>query len=598
MVLTRRQEQLLHTPPPPAAGGRQADGEASPATPAGAVAATAQANGRALPLKSALKTGRKLRPSGPGEEESTPVDAGIKKRVRIHSSSNLVHEFTTSHSTDEARWALMGYEEEEEEEHESGSDGERGSADGTPDSGGVRRGRMRRRTAPAAPSFLSLLLFGDEARGRGGTRRGGRRRASSGAWLGVLYTLAWMAASSALIFVNKVIMVDHGFRFPFALTAMGQGASVLLALAASLLGFAPLRPPPSAEVAITKLLPVAASFAASLFLGNVAYLGLSVAFINMLKAATPLVTLAVGLALRLEAMSKLTLLSTALIAFGTAVATASEAGTTHFHWLSFLAFAGSVVFEGVRVVMTEKLLGQSRYNVMEALVYLGPFTTAFLAAGAFAFEWDQGLSTTVGAVMVGCDQLALVCIDLLAAGQHLAGTAGSSCMHRLQIVHHHPACLPAAGLGAAALPRRRLCHRHSHIVPGQPVLLPGNQARVRHQLQGGRLLEECAGGVGRHPAGRRGDVPRAAGAPWLHLVLRRLSVPPTHPGIDCSCHRVPALLPEYYSAPHLKLALPLLLQGYGISLAGFVLFSAARYRRPAGAGHSGDSNGRGPPKKR
>lgn len=119
----------------------------------------------------------------------------------------------------------------------------------------------------------------------------------------------------------------------------------------------------------------------------------------------------------------------------------------HFHWLSFLAFAGSVVFEGVRVVMTEKLLGQvgccrrchaacglgwcwqhrvlvnmqlckrlhamlhaqarehtllccpilqARYNVMEALVYLGPFTTAFLAAGAFAFEWDQGLATTVG----------------------------------------------------------------------------------------------------------------------------------------------------------------------------------------------------------
>ena len=47
------------------------------------------------------------------------------------------------------------------------------------------------------------------------------------------------------------------------------------ALAASLLGLAPLRPPPSAEVAIKKLLPVAASFAASLFLGNVAYLGLS-----------------------------------------------------------------------------------------------------------------------------------------------------------------------------------------------------------------------------------------------------------------------------------------------------------------------------------
>lgn len=497
MVLTRRQEQLLHTPPPPAANGGQLGGEPSPATPAGAVAAAPQANGRALPLKSALKTGRKLRPSGAGEEESTPVGAGIKKRVRIHSSSNLVHEFTTSHSTDEAAWALMEYDEEEEE-HESGSDSERGSADGTPDSGGSRRGRTRRRTTPESPSFLSLLLFGEGARGRGGARRGGRRRAGSGAWLGLLYTLAWMAASSALIFANKVLMVDHGFRFPFALTAMGQAASVLLALAASLLGLAPLRPPPSAEVAIKKLLPVAASFAASLFLGNVAYLGLSVAFINMLKAATPLVTLAVGLAVRLEAMSKLTLLSTALIAFGTAVATASEAGTTHFHWLSFLAFAGSVVFEGVRVVMTEKLLGQARYNVMEALVYLGPFTTAFLAAGAFAFEWDQGLATTGWALLrarTGDFATAALISFLVNLFCYLA------------IKHVSATSFKVAG-----------CLKNVLVVWGG--ILQGDIVTSRE------------------------------------------------------------------------------LQGYGISLAGFVLFSAARCRRPAGAGHSGDSSGRGPPKKR
>lgn len=39
---------------------------------------------------------------------------------------------------------------------------------------------------------------------------------------------------------------------------------------------------------------------------------------------------------------------------------------------------------------------QAKYNVMEVLAYLGPFTFAFLAAGAYVFEWDQGLSTEVG----------------------------------------------------------------------------------------------------------------------------------------------------------------------------------------------------------
>jgi hypothetical protein len=38
---------------------------------------------------------------------------------------------------------------------------------------------------------------------------------------------------------------------------------------------APLRRPPPLAAVFTRLLPVSASFAASLFLGNVAYLGLS-----------------------------------------------------------------------------------------------------------------------------------------------------------------------------------------------------------------------------------------------------------------------------------------------------------------------------------
>jgi drug/metabolite transporter (DMT)-like permease len=159
-----------------------------------------------------------------------------------------------------------------------------------------------------------------------------------------------------------------------------------------------------------------------------------------MKAATPLVTLAVGLALRLEHPSRATLAGTALIALGTAISTASEAASGglrlgqpatgvcrragdrvgsaagplgllvpagscrigrppcagHLHWLSFFAFALSVVFEGLRVVLTERLLGQAKFNAMEALAHLGPCTLALLAAGAYAFEWDRGLSSEVG----------------------------------------------------------------------------------------------------------------------------------------------------------------------------------------------------------
>ena len=47
------------------------------------------------------------------------------------------------------------------------------------------------------------------------------------------------------------------------------------ALLSAWLGLAPLRPPPPLLAALTRLVPISLSFAASLFLGNVAYLGLS-----------------------------------------------------------------------------------------------------------------------------------------------------------------------------------------------------------------------------------------------------------------------------------------------------------------------------------
>ena len=204
MVTTRRQEalQMMNTPP---SGWEQTEGEPSPSTPVDAALPSR------LPLKSALKT-RLLPGDGRHGEECTPVDAGLKKTVRIHSSNNMVHEFQASLTTDDAH---------------AYSDDEGGA---TPESGRRRRPPPRRRPAtPRYDKFMSGGLAGMRSSGggsNGGSTGGGA--ADGGALLGLLFTLSWMLASSALIFVNKTLMVDHGFRFPFALTSMGQMSSMLL----------------------------------------------------------------------------------------------------------------------------------------------------------------------------------------------------------------------------------------------------------------------------------------------------------------------------------------------------------------------------------
>ena len=492
-MLTRRQEQILSTPPSagrqqqPGGHQQQQLGEASPVTPV--ASATTLPNGRPVPLKSALKQTR-LGPgggrAGDASDDGTPGAAGVKKHVRIHSSSNMVHIFQSSLNTDE--WPGGA-----ESPAGASSDREGDTPESSPRRRGGSRsssGRQRSAGRPDLPRYSQFMAgvfgymrssrsSGGSANGasnghsaasadRAGSSRGSGGRPRGGAVLGLLFTLSWMFASSALIFVNKLIMVDHGFRFPFALTSLGQLSSMLLGewagqgtvapdcgrrgwlpcLAAhpdrtcifvptpTLLdppapfpahclvllqpGWRPVwawrhcggHPPwPPSSPACCQCLPalrlpcswetlptwdsqVIACFCwpvcwsvcrskcctktpavqccacppalpgahspplsymscfAALLCCSLLPAPPAVAFINIMKAATPMVTLAVGLAMGLERTCPTSLLATVLIAVGTAIATASEAASGGLGgWVPGLCWLRAVLGLGIEELM-------------------------------------------------------------------------------------------------------------------------------------------------------------------------------------------------------------------------------------------------------
>ena len=71
------------------------------------------------------------------------------------------------------------------------------------------------------------------------------------------------------------------------LSACCLPAGVLLSKA----GLLPLGPIPRPSVFLLRVMPGVLSFAGTLYLGNFAYLSLSMAFIQMLKAMVPAITL-------------------------------------------------------------------------------------------------------------------------------------------------------------------------------------------------------------------------------------------------------------------------------------------------------------------
>ena len=119
-----------------------------------------------------------------------------------------------------------------------------------------------------------------------------------------LYTayllVQWIVLSSVLILLNKHILSTAGFNFPVTLVLIHMSFCSLCALIWKLCGWITVPHLGGPAVYCARFVPVGLFFAASLSLGNAAYLFVSVAFVQMLKASTPVATLLVSLCLGLE----------------------------------------------------------------------------------------------------------------------------------------------------------------------------------------------------------------------------------------------------------------------------------------------------------
>ena len=163
----------------------------------------------------------------------------------------------------------------------------------------------------------------------------------------------WIVLSSGLILLNKHILSEAGFDFPCTLVLLHMLFCTACACVWRLLDWVsvPLLGGPRAYCA--RFVPIGLCFAASLSLGNAAYLHISVAFVQMLKASTPVATLVVSFMLGLEQPSwRLTGLIV-LISSGVGIACAAQ---VHPSVPGVLLQLGAIGCEAVRLCLVNLLL--------------------------------------------------------------------------------------------------------------------------------------------------------------------------------------------------------------------------------------------------
>ena len=215
---------------------------------------------------------------------------------------------------------------------------------------------------------------------------------SSAATSSLLAIAFWITMSCTVILFNKYLF-NGVFPFPLTLTCihMAFASAVTWALRGVGAIEAPWFPLP---VLLRNVLPIGVLYAASLATSNLGAARLSVSFVQMIKALTPLVTLGAGIALRVEAFDRRQVLIVAVMCAGVIVASAGE---LLWNGVGVAFQVAAVCFEGSRLVVTQILL-QQHLPKASPLVSISIFAPpCFALLLPLALIWEPAALARLGA---------------------------------------------------------------------------------------------------------------------------------------------------------------------------------------------------------
>ncbi|CAH7682672.1 triose-phosphate transporter family-domain-containing protein [Phakopsora pachyrhizi] len=182
----------------------------------------------------------------------------------------------------------------------------------------------------------------------------------------------WISLSSSVIIFNKFILSDLAFSYPIWLTTwhlsfatigtriLARSSNLLSGLSSVQMGW---------DRWVKSILPIGALFSASLIFNNMAYLTLSVSFIQMLKAFTSVAVLGMSVLMGLEKPNRRTGVIVLMISTGVAIASIGE---LEFALSGFIFQSLGIVFEALRLVSIQKLLHGMKMDPLVSLYYFAP----------------------------------------------------------------------------------------------------------------------------------------------------------------------------------------------------------------------------------
>ncbi|KAK3286727.1 hypothetical protein CYMTET_5732 [Cymbomonas tetramitiformis] len=192
------------------------------------------------------------------------------------------------------------------------------------------------------------------------------------------YVAIWIGLSAGVILFNKYLLSVYGFPFPIALTMIHMGFCSFIAILLIRVFKIVESINMEVETYFRAIVPIGALFSGTLWLGNAAYLYLSVSFIQMLKALMPVSVFLVGTLFGTEQYSNKIMLNMAVVTVGVMIASYGE---INFVLTGVLMQLASILFESSRLTLVQILLQRRgmKLNPITTLYYIAPACFCFLS---------------------------------------------------------------------------------------------------------------------------------------------------------------------------------------------------------------------------
>ena len=215
----------------------------------------------------------------------------------------------------------------------------------------------------------------------------------------IVYCLLYMIIGPGLILLNKYILSSLDFPFPMFLSGLGVACSGVFAHVLVRTGYVSLQRKEAVEGNLwyKRVLPVGLAHASTLAFGNAVYLLLNVGLIQMLKSFTPVIIMITAYFARIESPSKSVVMSVFIISIGTATTCSF---TPEISVLGLMVMLLSEATEAIRLVMTQFLLQNLKFGVIEGLYILSPASAFWLFLASGFFELPKMIETNAFSILI------------------------------------------------------------------------------------------------------------------------------------------------------------------------------------------------------